>query len=129
MDQIFLLGWKNELVAWDLICKTEWYGGLGVKNLRFHGLALRTRWEWLRRTNINMPWHGLPILKDESTTSIFNSLSSIKVGKGEIVLIWTDMWVEGSTVEQMAPMIFSLVSTRRRNSRTVEEAMQENLTW
>jgi hypothetical protein len=31
------------LVAWDSVCKPYEFGGLGVKNLRLHGLALRVR--------------------------------------------------------------------------------------
>ena len=66
------------------------------------------------------------MLKDENTASVFSSLSSISVGRGNKVLFWTDRWVEGWTVEQIVPLIFKMVSTRRKNSKTVEEAMQEN---
>jgi hypothetical protein len=37
------------LVAWKTICKPKSFGGLGVKDLRLQGLALRVRWFWLRR--------------------------------------------------------------------------------
>jgi hypothetical protein len=36
------------LVAWQQVCKPVKFGGLGVKDLRLHGIALRVRWEWLR---------------------------------------------------------------------------------
>jgi hypothetical protein len=36
------------LVAWDQVCKPIENGGLGVKNHRLQGLALRVRWEWLK---------------------------------------------------------------------------------
>jgi hypothetical protein len=39
------------MVAWDTICKPIQLGGLGVKDLRLQGLALRVRWCWLRRTD------------------------------------------------------------------------------
>jgi hypothetical protein len=32
------------LVAWEVVCRPEEYGGLGIKDLRLQGLALRTRW-------------------------------------------------------------------------------------
>jgi hypothetical protein len=35
------------LVAWKEICKPLEFGGLGVKNLRLQGLALRVRWDLL----------------------------------------------------------------------------------
>jgi hypothetical protein len=52
----FLWAGKNKVnggqcgVAWDKVCKPLAFGGLGIKDMRLHGLALRTRWEWLRRT-------------------------------------------------------------------------------
>ena len=39
------------LVAWDTIYRPVCFGGLGVKNLQLQALALRVRWEWLRRTD------------------------------------------------------------------------------
>lgn len=44
------------LVAWNNICKPEYFGGPGVKNLRLQGLAFQVRWEWLKRTGANRPW-------------------------------------------------------------------------
>jgi hypothetical protein len=52
------------LVAWDRICKPKEFGGLGIRNLRMQGLAMRIRWEWLRRTDPARPWQGLPMIKD-----------------------------------------------------------------
>ncbi|KAM0911464.1 hypothetical protein ACQ4PT_013479 [Festuca glaucescens] len=52
------------LVAWRSICKPKEFGGLGVKDLRLQGLALRVRWHWLRRTDQERPWQGLPGLND-----------------------------------------------------------------
>jgi hypothetical protein len=43
------------LVAWDVVYKPYEFGGLGVKNLRLQGLALRVRWVWLRRTDLGCP--------------------------------------------------------------------------
>jgi hypothetical protein len=43
------------LVAWRSICKPKKFGGLGVKDLRLQGLALRVRWHWLRRTDPERP--------------------------------------------------------------------------
>jgi hypothetical protein len=48
------------LVAWDVVCKPMSLGGLRVKNLKLQGLALRARWQWLRRTDPDRPWQGLP---------------------------------------------------------------------
>jgi hypothetical protein len=43
----------QRLVAWESICRPLCHGGLGIKNLHLQSLALRVRWEWLRRTDAN----------------------------------------------------------------------------
>ncbi|KAK1648314.1 hypothetical protein QYE76_066119 [Lolium multiflorum] len=63
------------LVAWRSICKPKELGGLGVKDLRLQGLALRVRWHWLRRTDPERPWQGLPGLKDPEAAGVFQSLA------------------------------------------------------
>jgi hypothetical protein len=37
------------LVAWDRVCMSKEFGGLGIPNLPKMNLALRTRWLWLSR--------------------------------------------------------------------------------
>jgi hypothetical protein len=59
-----------------------------VKNLRLQGLALRVRWEWLRRTDPTRSWQGLPPLTDTQARDVFDSLVQIKVGDGSRVLFW-----------------------------------------
>ena len=44
------------LVAWNSICRPTDYGGLGIKSLKQQALALRVRWEWLRRADQYRPW-------------------------------------------------------------------------
>lgn len=36
-------------VAWEMVCRPRDLGGLGVADLCQAGIALRVRWEWLRR--------------------------------------------------------------------------------
>jgi hypothetical protein len=52
---------------------------------------------------------------------------TIGVGNGERLLFWVDSWILGRTVGEIAPEVLSLVNTRRRNSRSVAEALRENL--
>jgi hypothetical protein len=59
------------LVAWRSICKPKKFGGLGVRDLRLQGLALRVRWHWLRRTDPERPWQGLPGLNDPEAAGVF----------------------------------------------------------
>ena len=55
----------NCMVAWNAVCKPTCFGGLGIKNLKLQGLALRVRWEWLKRTDSARPWQGLRMIEDE----------------------------------------------------------------
>jgi hypothetical protein len=38
-------------VAWPIVCRLTYLGGLGVPDLRFSGFTLRLHWEWLVRTS------------------------------------------------------------------------------
>jgi hypothetical protein len=86
------------LIAWNQVCKPLELGGLGVKNLRLQGLALRVRWEWLRRTEPDRPWQGLPIMFDSKAREVFDSLVQIWVGDGQSNLFWRDLWMGGQGV-------------------------------
>jgi hypothetical protein len=116
------------LVSWQQICKPVRYGGLGVHNLRLQGLALRVRWEWLRRTDQARPWQGLPGMKDKEAIEAFNSLVAIKLGDGAKVLFWTDRWIRGAAMKDLAPIVFESVGAQKRCKRTVSEAL-ENHCW
>jgi hypothetical protein len=83
------------LVAWNQVCKEFEHGGLGVKNLRLQGLALRVRWEWLRRTDPSRPWQGLPPFPDAQAREVFDRLVKIQNGDGRRVLFWRDRWIDG----------------------------------
>ncbi|KAM0890566.1 hypothetical protein ACQ4PT_026958 [Festuca glaucescens] len=116
------------LVAWRSICKPKEFGGLGVKDLRLQGLALRLRWMWLRRTDPARPWQGLPGLNDPLVVGVFQSLARFVVGGGRLTYFWRDRWIDGYTAEELAPEVFATVTTRRKNTRLVAEALQGD-TW
>ena len=81
------------LVAWNTICRLTCFGGLGVKNLKLQALALRVRWEWLRRVDKDRPWSNLALSVDGDATMVFDSLVGIEVGRGDRVLFWKDRWI------------------------------------
>jgi hypothetical protein len=114
------------LVAWDQLCKPLEYGGLGIKDLKLQGLALRVRWQWLLRTDTLRPWQGLPLLKDAEARALFDSLIRIDVGDGGKVLFWRDRWIDGRSAADFAPGLCLTISARICNSRTVEQAMINN---
>lgn len=64
--------------------------------------------------------------EDKEAKMVFDSMVKISVGNGVSMLFWKDRWVHGFTVCEIAPLVFALVSTRAKNSRTVEQALIDN---
>jgi hypothetical protein len=62
----------------------------------------------------------------ELARGVFDSLVRIRIGKGDRVLFWTDRWMDGSCVQDIAPLVLNLVNTRRRSKTTVQEAFQND---
>jgi hypothetical protein len=114
------------LVSWDTISQPYEFGGLGVKDLKLQGLALRARWAWLKRTDASRPWQGLPVLKDDDALAVFQGLAQIQVGDGRRTVFWTDAWIDGWTAADIAPLVAATIPMRRKNSRSVAEALHQN---
>jgi hypothetical protein len=58
-------------VMWRIVNTPTCYGGLGVRDLRVDGFAMRLRWEWLRRTRPNLSWCALPRKPERAVQSMF----------------------------------------------------------
>ena len=48
------------------------------------------------------------------------------VGNGEKILFWTDRWLDGHTLDEIAPNLFNTVPKRLTKRRTVAQALQNN---
>jgi hypothetical protein len=46
-----------------------------------------------------------------------------EIGNGAATLFWTDRWIYGQIIADLAPQVLALVSKRKRNKRTVLEAL------
>ena len=114
------------IVAWETVCRPTCYGGLGVKDLRTQGLALRVRWAWLKRVELDRPWQGLPMCKDAKAEELFQQLCDFHVGKGDRIFFWRDRWLHGRMISEITPSVWEVVATRCKNSRTVEHALVDH---
>jgi hypothetical protein len=76
----------NCLVAWEKVQRPLEYGGLGIHNLELLGWALRIRWLWAQKTDVERPWAGLPITIPEKARALFNVAVNAIVGNGEEIL-------------------------------------------
>jgi hypothetical protein len=111
------------LVAWAKVTHPVELGGLGVTDLTKMGYALRLRWEWLAREDPDRSWALLPSKPENITQSMFAVSVSVAVGDGSCALFWTDNWIEGHSISQLAPMLSEAVSRRAHKTRLVHDAI------
>ena len=110
-------------VNWARVCRPTFLGGLGIRDLQRAGVALRTRWLWLQRTDASRPWSHLRLPHDPAASQIFRASTSWEVRDGRTCRFWTDPWIDGKAIPELAPLVFSLVSRRHRRDRTVAEGL------
>lgn len=92
-------------------------------DLKLHELALRLRWEWLRRTDYSRPWQGLPLCLDPQVLGVYDSLVHWQLGAGDKILFWKDRWINGANVKEIAPLVVAAVRTQVVNRRTVRDGL------
>jgi len=116
------------LVAWEKVMRPIDLGGLGIHNLEIMGWALQMCWLWFEKTKPDRPWAGLEIPVHPNTAALFTVSVFTTVGNGHNTLFWTDRWLHGCSIENLAPNVFKCIPARLRKSRTVREALLD-LTW
>jgi hypothetical protein len=116
------------LVAWVKVCRPIKLGGLGIADLKSLGWALRMRWLWLQKTEPDRPWADLPIHVHEQVRVFFAAAIYSEVGDGATTLFWTDRWLHGQCIADVAPRLFAVIAVRRRKKRTLKEALT-NRAW
>jgi hypothetical protein len=118
------------VVAWDSVCTPKDLGGLGLKNLKILNYALRMRWRWLALTEEDKPWGGLKFRISTEAEDMFQTCIKFEIGNGAKTRFWTDRWLDGRSIEQMAPNLMALirpgarelsVATAQTNDRWVSE--------
>ena len=103
-------------------------GGLGIHNLEIMGWALQMRWLWIEKTRPDRSWAGLEVPVHPNTAAMFAILVVTTVGNGRNTLFWTDRWLHGCCLKDLAPNVLSCVPSKIRRTRTIFEAMQDH-TW
>jgi hypothetical protein len=84
--------------------------------------ALRLRWLWLQKTDPDRPWTAFKIHVHPSVLAFFSAAVSSVVGNGRNTLFWTDKWLNGQSLHQLAPHFVKFVSSRA-NKRSVHDAL------
>ncbi|WVZ76358.1 hypothetical protein U9M48_024338 [Paspalum notatum var. saurae] len=118
----------NCLVSWENVQRPLQFGGLEILNLETMGWALRIRWLWLQKTNAARPWEGLPVNVPRNAQALFAAAIQVAVGSGKDTLFWTDRWLQGNSLAELAPNLVLAISKRARKQRTVFQALT-NRRW
>jgi len=116
------------LVAWEKVMRPLDLGGLGIPNLEVMAWALQIRWQWFKKTKADRPWSDLELPSHSNSLALFAIAVMTEVGNGQNTLFWTDRWLHGCSIENLAPSVYACVSPRIRNSRTVAAALT-NVQW
>jgi hypothetical protein len=111
-------------VAWPTDCRPKRFGGLGVINLQFMGIALQMCWMWLNRVDPNRPGSGLLVEASHWSRALFEASVSVEINDGCSVLFWRDRWIDGESLETRAPNLCQTVPARICNSRIAHDALQ-----
>ncbi|GKV49874.1 hypothetical protein SLEP1_g56597 [Rubroshorea leprosula] len=105
-------------VKWDKVCKDKERGGLGVKDLRKLNFALLGKW-WGRIVSEERGLWKKVICEKLDTIAVENqgwlvNGIKIKVGGGESVKFWWDIWSGGESIANKFPRLYAL-STGKDN--------------
>lgn len=116
------------LIAWAQVQRPKDLGRLDVLNLKLSSQALRLRWLWQQRTQ---PDNLAALLQDTENKDIqafFDASITVQVGDGRRVKFWSDAWLHGRSLSQLAPHLTTAVRSKITASRTVAEALT-NRRW
>jgi hypothetical protein len=114
------------LVAWEKVMRPLDLGGLGITNLEVMAWALQARWQWHKKTRVDRPWTDLELPLHPNSLALFAIAVSTELGNGNNMLFWTDKWLHGCSVENLAPAVFASVPPRIRKRQTMAEALDNN---
>lgn len=86
------------------------------------------RWLWLKKTQPDRPWAKFDIQVHPNAAALFAISIVSTVGDGTRTLFWTDRWLQGESIQNLAPALVALVPRRVLHKRTVQEAL-DNQQW
>jgi hypothetical protein len=96
-----------------------------VQNLKLAGYTLRTWWLWLRRTDPDRAWAAQPFKVEQQVQDLFDASIQVRVGNG-VQTFWTDGWLDGHAIGDLAPALMALVGSRTKRTRTIAQALSDN---
>lgn len=80
------------------------------------------------KTDPGRPWASLAIQVPSKAKVFFSVAMQTEIGNGASTLFWSDRWLMGHGVVDIAPRLLQNVPKRRVNKRSVLDALT-NQTW
>lgn len=116
----------NCSVAWDVVCRPKWAGGLGLPNIQWLNRALQARWPWLQKADKSRPWAEFQILVPAEALELVRAAAGTTIGNGRSTLFWEDRWMNGSRIQELAPTVYGTIPNRIRRAKLVSDALQND---
>jgi hypothetical protein len=99
------------LVAWNKVTRPKKLGGLGISDLQKMNWVLRLL-ALVEKTEPDRPWASFKINSHPSVKAFLSATVSSMVGNDKNTLFWTDKWIDGQSLCQLAPHLVKSVSSR-----------------
>lgn len=88
-----------------------------------HELGSTIRWLWFLKTDPNRAWAGLNIQVHANSIALFSIAMESKVSNCNTTLFWSDKWIFGCSIADLAQVVVEAVPARVRHNHIVAEAM------
>lgn len=127
-SMLIISGWNsiNANLIWEFHFVSKIWSNI---DLEIFGYALRMRWLWLRQTDDERSWLALPDSNEPLVEAMFRISTHMDLGDGQRALFWSEKWLDGRDIEDMAPCLHKTVGTRLRKRRTIAETGSASTLW
>jgi hypothetical protein len=94
-------------------------------DIRMLSITVSVRWLWLEQTEPSRPWAAIKVGADKVTSTFFEASILLVLGNGVSFLFWTDPWLHGRRIVELAPNMFNAMPLSCRKQRTVASAVTD----
>lgn len=92
-------------VAWSQVARPKDLGVLGILDWQRFGQALQLRWDWRARTTDSANLRISSASAHNAVTTFFQHSLRVIIGDGSAARFWTDAWLDGQSVQSIAPYL------------------------
>jgi hypothetical protein len=96
-------------MPWDTVCRPIDLGGLGISNLR------NISWALVMAAKDRTSSSTLSIQVPDQVRAFFSIAMTSEVGNDEHTLFWTDRWLQGKSIAEIAPLLFTVAPQTDKN--------------